>query len=566
MTATGRLRRGAAAAILLPVVVAITACAPALPDTVIAGTSITVGWDEEFTSMNAAASPTPGNVDIAAAIRAGFGTVVDGAFVPDEGFGAVSILSDDPFTARFDLAEPAWSDGIPLDGADLLLGWAGASGYFEQGDEDAPAERDLSGPVPVLDEFARSIDVVFPAPDNGWEQAVPVPVPAHVVGQLAFGIDDAMEAKQAVITAIQDGDADALDEISSVWNEGFDLTDPQSVPAELLLSSGPYLIDEITDGQTIALVPNPGYRGLVTAQTARIDFAPAGEDPLGVLGEDIDVVQIAPTAANREPVRDLERQDFTVATTHDGTIWALMVRPSGIFGSSDARTAFLRAVSPRTMADAGGGSWASAYSATTSMVAASGSRAYEIVNEDSGFSASLGTPADDAALDRAAAGVSAQQRICVLYDTTSEFASGAFAALRDGAAEAGWNVVGCASDDVEADFAAGKGDAVIRRVAVPENPEEIADQWGAESTASLTGQTDPQRDELIAQLAQTTDVYAAREILAGVEATIVRAAVALPIAVNPRITLVDRDVTGITPRNGALASLTYAVVQWAVVP
>ena len=73
------------------------------------------------------------------------------------------------------------------------------------------------------------------------------------------------------------------------------------------------------------------------------------------------------------------------------------------------------------------------------------------------------------------------------------------------------------------------------------------------------------RDALIAQLAETVDVYESRVVLAKVEATIVKDAVALPLAVNPRLTVIDRRVSGVAPRNGAEASLTYSVAQWEAV-
>ena len=74
-------------------------------------------------------------------------------------------------------------------------------------------QTDAVARVPDVDEFARSIDVTFEQPIIGWQQAVAVPVPAHVIARHALGIDDAMEAKQAVIRAIQDDDRTALDEI-----------------------------------------------------------------------------------------------------------------------------------------------------------------------------------------------------------------------------------------------------------------------------------------------------------------------------------------------------------------
>jgi peptide/nickel transport system substrate-binding protein len=107
---------------------------------------------------------------------------------------------------------------------------------------------------------------------------------------------------------------------------------------------------------------------------------------------------------------------------------------------------------------------------------------------------------------------------------------------------------------------------VIARVPVPQTPAEIAEQWGSGSAASLTGHADANRDALIGQLAQTVDVYEAREVLAQIEATIVSAAVARPLAVSPRVTVATPDVAGVTARNGSLASLLYGVGQWTAVP
>ena len=535
------------------------------------GTEINAGWTGAFTSANAAASPTSGNIAIAETIRGDFGDVIDGEFVADESFGVVTIVADDSFTVRFDLAEPAWSDGIPLDAADLLLGWAGASGYFDPEDESGAgeAEADAVPTVPAIDEFARAIEVTFAQPVIGWQQAVTVPVPAHVVGRRAFGADDAMEAKQAVIRAIQDDDRSALDEISEVWNDGFEISGGDEIRADLLVSSGPFLIDEVRDedeGQSITLVPNPAFRGSVTPKVARIGLVPAGDQPIAEVGDRLDVALLAPTTADYGPVRELERKDFTVNMSHDGTAWALQLNPAGVFTSQPARAAFIRAVPATAMVERGSGLWSTAYTGTASMVSAPGSRSYDIVNEDSGFAVALGTPAGDPALEREAAGVSGGSAVCVLYDRASEFAAGAFAALRDSAAEAGWSVIDCGSDDFEAALAQRSWDAVVARTPIPQTPEQLAAQWGSGGAASLTGHADAERDALIAQYAQTTDVYEAREVLAQIEATIVRAAVALPLAVNPLVTVIDRGITGVATHNGPAALLTRGAAQWEAVP
>lgn len=566
----GGHRRIAAAGVVL-LLAGLTACAQELPATVIPDTKVTVGWSGELTSLNAVAAPTRGNIDIAAATRGRFGDTVDGAFVPDESFGKVAIVSDDPFTVRYDLAEPAWSDGIPLDAADLLLGWAAAAGYLDQEEnaDEGDADPDATPVVSTLDEFARAIEVTFPRPTITWQSAVTVPVPAHVVGKRALGLDDAMEAKQAVIRAIQDEDASALAAIAEVWNRAFDVAEKTDIPADLLLSSGPFQVDESTrsaDGQSVTLVPNPSYRGAATPQVARIELVPPGDDPVAGIGDLLDVVQLAPNAGNREAIRELERRDFPVQTMHDGGVWTVLLNPARVFAQPAARTAFLRAVPAREVVERAAGEWSAAYTATTSMVAAPGSPAYEVVSEDSGFTASLGSPSDEPQVDREAAGVAAGASVCVLYDRGSEFAAAAFAALRDAVGPAGWNVVDCGSDDVDAAIGQRGWDAVIARVPIPQTPAEITEQWGSGSEASLTGHGDANRDALIAQLVQTVDVYEAREVLAQIEATIVGAAVARPLAVSPQVTVIDRDVAGVTARSGSLAPLMYSVAQWTAVP
>ncbi|WP_179492902.1 ABC transporter substrate-binding protein [Microbacterium immunditiarum] len=563
------VHRRVAAVVLALVVAVLAGCAPALPSTVVVGTRIAVGWNAELTSLNAAAAPTAGNLQIAQAIRADFGDIVDGDFVSDESFGTVAIVREEPFTVRYDLGEPSWSDGIPLDAADLLLGWAASAGYFASGADDVGDGEPEAAPVPTVDEFGRSIDVTFAHPTNTWQSAITVPVAAHIVGKRAFGLDDDMEAKQAVIRAVQEADAAALAAIADVWRNAFTIPEGGSrIAPDLLVSSGPFRLDQVDaadEGQTVTLVADPSYRGAATPQVAQIDLVPAGAEPVAAIGGSLDIVQVGPTASHAAPIKELERRDHTVQTTHDGTVWTVLLEPTGVFADAAARAAFLRMVPSSDLVDRGAGVWSSAYTATTSLLSAPGSRAYEVVSEDSGFAVALGK-ADDPVLEREAAGVAAGSTVCVLYERSTEFAAGAFAALRDAAQAAGWSVADCGSDDVGAALDQGGWNAAIVRIPIPQTPADVAAQWGSEGDASLLALADPERDALIAQLAQTVDVYEAREVLAQVEATLVRAAVARPFAANPRLTILDRDVTGVTARNGADASLTHSVAQWAVAP
>lgn len=565
-----KVNRRVAVPLTIAVVLSLVGCAPGLPETVVPGSVVTVGWTQSFTSGNASAAPTPGNLDVAAMTRSGFGEIADGEFVADAGFGSVTIVSEEPFTVRYDLTEPRWSDDIPLDAADLLLGWAVASGFLDVSD-GTDAETTGAGAEstpPRIDEFARAIEVTYPQPIDDWQNRIMVSVPAHGVARIALGVEDPMEAKQALITAIRGGDAEAMASIAEVWSEGFAFPESGEIPAELLISSGPFRVTEVTNddgGQSVTLAPNTAYRGDITPQVEQIRLVPPGDDPITAISDLLDIAQVAPVAANRTPIDDLERQDFSVITGHDGTVWALVLKPAGIFTQPAARAAFIRAIPARALVERGGGEWSSAYTATTSMLSAPGTRAYDIVSEDSGFAQTL-TGADDPAAEREAAGIAPGAPVCVLYDRASEFAVGAFAALRDAVQEAGWVAVDCGADDVPSALDQGTWDAVITRVSIPQTAKEIAAQWGSTGEQSLIANVDGERDTLIAQFAQTTDLYESREVRAQIEATIVRAGVALPLAVNPTVTIVDKDVTGVSPPSGATPRLTTDAVQWAVVP
>lgn len=553
--------------------VTLSACGADLPRSVIPESVVKIGWSEGLTSTNTASTDgaTTGNLDVAAMTRGRFAAHVDGDVRVDKAFGKVTVTDPAPsaFTVRYDLAEPQWSDGIPVDAADLLLAWAaGSNALTPEGFDSLPGELRSSTKVPAYDEFKRSIDVRFSQPVLGWQTALDVAVPAHVVGQRALDVEDPMEAKQKVITAIEEADATALKAIARTWNDSFDL-DPkdEDVAPELLVSSGPYRIERIEQGEAgterVRLVANGEYTGKPSPTYEHVELVRGSADgQLADLGRRLDVVQVAPTAANRQPVRLLERRDHDLFSSHNGRIWVLVLRQDrGVLRQWDARVAFLRAVPRSEMTAAGAGSWAGEYEATSSLLFLPGSRSYDLALEDAGFTQLFGSAGGNAEDQRTSAGVPAGAPVCVLYDRREPFATAAFAALRSGVAEAGWGVQDCGSKDLQAAQATGKGwHALLTSVPVPETPAEISALWGS---GRLGGAASPERRRLVGELARSADVYLARDARIRIEASLISDAVALPLALQPLVTVADKDVTGVEPRGGRSASLTWAIAAWA---
>src|SRR5215207_1157337 len=121
----------AALAAALLVGTALSACTPTT--TVVEGSKVTVAVATPFTSANAATSfgrSTPTNADVAYLTGTGFGYYDDSyALVEDRSFGTAEVLDESPFTVRYTIADGVtWSDGAPVDAADLLLSWAANSG------------------------------------------------------------------------------------------------------------------------------------------------------------------------------------------------------------------------------------------------------------------------------------------------------------------------------------------------------------------------------------------------------------------------------------------------------
>lgn len=590
---TADRRRGSALVAGVATLALLVGCAPGMPETVLSGTSVSIGWHEQLTSMNAssAAGATVGNLDVAALTRGSFMQQTSTGLAQNPSFGTVRVLDQDPFEVRYDLADVQWSDSVPIDSTDLLVAWAAGSNALAPGDLDPATLVDDDGDVhvpadvpwfdsvttglaqstelPTVDEQSRSITITYDTSVVDWRTALQVSVPAHVLGQIAFGIDDPMVAKRAVADALLHGSAAELAELAAAWNSGFTIeggSDPS-----LLVSSGPYVI-ESTSESGVDLTVNTRYEAELTTAYEDLSLVRIqdGED-LAEVQQGVDVVQVSPGEASYDDVLDLELAGYGRQASNDGTLWSLTLRVDrGVFESEAARWSFLHAAPPGEMVSRAGGDWG--YESTSFLLIPPGAPAQELATEESGFDQAY---ADAEPLEeRIAAGVPAGTDVCVLYDTDSAFATGAFEALEEGVAESGWDVQDCGASDLEAAQAESDWDAIIANVPVPTTPQAIAAQWGTGGAESLSGNFDPERDALIAAYASSgtyvpaddtrTDPDAASmDALVAIESSIIEDAVSLPLAMQPVVTIAQPGVEGIGPIDGPAAQLTSDIVNWA---
>ncbi|WP_431779692.1 ABC transporter family substrate-binding protein [Microbacterium aurantiacum] len=449
------------------------------------GSSITAAWNQAFYSMNGNTSfgNATANNNINYLVLDGFNYYNNvPELVENTSFGTYELVNEDPLTVTYTVNENAvWSDGEPIDAADLMLNWAALSRAldtpdFNPGDFTDPETGEftdafpedvvyfdsgatpesgmgLVSETPEVGEDGRSITLTFNEPFVDWDLVFTAPLPAHIVAKKALGIEDNAEAKQAVLDAIEGNDAAALAPMASFWNSGFNFT---SMPddLELVTASGPYMISDFQADQFITLTANPEYAGDNTANIEEITirFIP---DPLAAVqaleNGEVDIIQPQATADITTALEGID--GITVSTGLGGTYEHIDLQfdngrnPENIFSNPLVREAFMKTIPRQEIVD-------------TLIKPIIGDDA--ILRDSQLFvpgaagydeAAANNTSADYAAVDiEGAAALLAESgvtntEVCVLYASNNPRRVNEFALIQQSANEAGFNVTDCGSED-----------------------------------------------------------------------------------------------------------------------
>ena len=207
--------------------------------------------------------------------------------VPNEAFGTMEKVSDDPLTVEYTISDRAqWSDGTPITTDDLLLGWAIGSGYYDDAtlDEEGDGHRRHAvlhhrrvdravSKTPRSPRSARTrsrLTLVYDTPFVDWNLQSAArpgrePVPIHVVAEKA-GVDrrgvhrGTRDAPREVTPPLPPSRTRPSRRSADFWNTGFDVT---SMPDDesLYLSNGPFIVDSWEPTQSMTLKINENYKG-----------------------------------------------------------------------------------------------------------------------------------------------------------------------------------------------------------------------------------------------------------------------------------------------------------------
>lgn len=263
------------------------------------GESITVTWNDPFYSYNTNTSHgnAAANGVIVQTVNSSFFYYDDEPKqVLNEQFGTIEEVSSDPLVVKYTVNEGVtWSDGTQVGGADLLLAWAAqtthrtagevpeeeyddegnvtnqeaidaaaAQGVYWGTGQVPGAQLDLVTETPVIGDDGRSITFTYSAPYTDWKYlfaADDIAIAAHGIVQATYPEeygDDPEAAREALVTAIDDFDAEFLSPIATTYRTGYDYTSLPEDPA-LYLSSGPFVITDIVADEYVTLTAREDY-------------------------------------------------------------------------------------------------------------------------------------------------------------------------------------------------------------------------------------------------------------------------------------------------------------------
>jgi len=602
--------RTRAAAILLAATLAVglAACVPEHVDRVVPGTELTIAQTAPVTSLNPAVlgQDTAADAGLAALTGAGFWRQdAGGERVAQPEFGRVHVDGEDPLTLTYTInREVRWSDGVPVDAADLLLAWAAGTTHRTGSDSDAeglPRTRwgtgagagwglDLVSRVPAISADRRSVTLVFDSPVADAETLFDVPaVPAHGVTMLGRPgeAEDPEAAKSAFIAAVQDGDLDWLAPVSRAFREGYVLDD--ELPETARITNGPYAIDAIdeegtevtlrantdfawgpspvAERLTVRAVPDPRERvravvsgevdiaaSAATAELVGIAARAGGHSvAVGTAFEHIDLQTAGggvfdPAAYGGDVAKAHAVREAFLATVPRAALLAELVAP--LTPDAEPRDSAVRAPSP-VAPDAGEGAADTSGAASDRAEPADPSRARE--------------PDIDRAVRLLADAKVVDPVVRMLVPADDPRRAAAAETIADSAAEAGITVETVVRSEwttVLTDRPEDYDAAVFAWDADPSAPIALAAGFHTAAAQNAYGWSDDRVDALVSALGAERDETRRAELLAELDAAVTDQAWTLPLFDLPVLT-VWSDAVGGVPASSTADALLRGYPAWS---
>jgi peptide/nickel transport system substrate-binding protein len=559
-------------------------------------TTVSVMWNQPMYTMNAVTNfgNATANHNIIYLTRDNFIYYdKDLNLVQNKSYGSYEKLSDDPLKIKLTMADTAlWSDGVPVDAADMVLGWASTSSVYNTvkdsdeikalQNEDGSLKPVADGKVyfnsninginlikefPEISEDGKSATFTFSVPFADWENDLTyfgASLPAHIVAKRALGTADPTAAKAALLKAFQDKDAASLSKIANVWNQDWNYT-KMPEEAELVVGSGAYNITEYKEKQYITLTKNPQYKGELTAPTDIMTIR-YNEDPMAnvqaLQNDEVQLISPQPTADVLTALNALK--DVTVISGDEATYEHidLTFDNGGPFDpktyNKDAakalkvRQAFLKTIPRQEIVDKIIKPLNPNAEVRNSFNLVPGSSNYADTTAANGMSTQYDqVDIEGAKALLADAGVKAP-KVRILYGKSNVRRQQEFSLIKESAEQAGFEVIDNGDDNWGAKLGDGTYDASIFgwQTVSPAATEPAANFIMTEDGPglnNLSGYNNKKINELYAELNVTIDTARQKAINEEVEKILVDDAFGLTLYQFPGATAFSKTLSGVDP-------------------
>ncbi len=260
----------------------------------------------------------------------------DGQIVGDHDFGTISVVGRAPLVLDYEISASAvYSDGKPITCDDMVLAWASQSGRLpgfdaasRAGYSDIASVDCAPGQKKARVTFAQDRGFV----DFGQLFTATSMMPSHIISD-ELGID--------VTTALLNNDGPAVERISRVWNNTWDLS-PDDFDAKRFPSSGPYKLESANKDGSVVLVANDKWWGAKPI-TNKVTVWPRGADIQDKVNQGAyDVVDVATGSSGTLNLPD----DYVRTDSPSAGIEQLIFAPQGPMAGPPARRA-LASCTPR---------------------------------------------------------------------------------------------------------------------------------------------------------------------------------------------------------------------------
>ena len=564
---------------------ALAGCTPA--SEVVEGTSVTVAVSQPMTSYNpntGFGSATATNASVFDATSSSFVAYDEvPKLVEDTSFGTYEVVSTSPLVVTYTVADGIlWSDGTPIDAADLMLAWAANSTSLNDADFDPTPFIDpntgrftdefpgdvvyfdgftgnglqLVTQTPVVGDDGRSITMTFDEYFADWELVFDLGLAAHVVAGKALRVTEGQDAKDALLGAIEEGNRDDLAAIARFWNSGFNLGD-EGIDEELLVGSGPYVVSAVEPGEQVTLTANPQYRGTQLPHFEEV-IVTVISDPLQVVAaletREVDVIAPQATADVLAALDGLN--EAQVHHGFSGSWEKLDVQFSqsknGHVENELVRRAFLHTVPRERILDSLIHPLSPDAALRDSHIFLPETAGYQASTDENGSEAFARVDVAEAKklLAEAAqvAPALATPTVCLLFDPANPRRVAEFQLIQESAAAAGITVTNCSSPDWRNLLGTPHSyDAALyalreTNLAVAAAHAAFASDSGVNNNS---GYGNPAADDLLARAMAPATTAERRDLLIELDRLLWDDAVGLPLYQFPAVTATSDQVTGV---------------------